>query len=99
MKKIIEFLQLQFKKFAPTVVLPIVIVLFAIIAADLLYQPKKMVKRGFQVEVAADGKAVLKKEEKPADLASLISLADIDRGTKIFKKCASCKDEAFGLTS
>ena len=58
MKKIIEFLQLQFKKFAPTVVLPIVIVLFAIIAADLLYQPKKMFKRGFEIEFSADGKPV-----------------------------------------
>ena len=90
MKKIIEFLQLQFKKFAPVVILPIAIVLFAIIAANLLYQPKKMFKRGFEIEFSADGKPVAKKEEKPVDFPSLMKLADLDRGAKIFKKCATC---------
>ena len=31
-----------------------------------------------------------KKVEKPVDLAELMKLADLDRGAKIFKKCASC---------
>lgn len=90
MKKIIEFLQSQFKEFAPATGLAIAIALFAVIAANLLYQPKKMLKRGFEIELSADGKPVVKKEEKPVDLASLMKSADFDRGAKIFKKCATC---------
>lgn len=66
------------------------VVAFAILASDLLYQPKKTVKRGFEIEVAVDGKSVEKKEEKPVDLATLMKAADFDRGAKISKKCASC---------
>lgn len=49
-----------------------------------------MIKRGFEIELSADGKPVVKKEEKPVDLASMMKLADLDRGAKIFKKCATC---------
>jgi len=66
------------------------VVAFAILSSDLLYQPKKTIKRGFEIEVAVDGKAVEKKEEKPVDLATLMKTADFDRGAKISKKCASC---------
>jgi len=62
---------------------------FAVIFADLFYQPKKTVKRGFEIAVSADGKAV-KEEVKPVDLATLLKTADFDRGAKIAKKCASC---------
>ncbi|MBM3579805.1 MAG: c-type cytochrome [Alphaproteobacteria bacterium] len=48
-----------------------------------------MLKRGFEIEISADGKPI-KREEKVVDLASLMKLADIDRGAKIFKKCATC---------
>ncbi len=66
------------------------VVVFAVIFADLFYQPKKMVKRGFEVAVSADGKPVAKEEAKPIDLATLMQSADFDRGAKISKKCASC---------
>lgn len=65
------------------------IVLFAILLADLLYSPKTMIKRGYEIKISADGKAI-KKEEKPVDLASMMKLADVSRGEKIFKKCATC---------
>lgn len=103
MEKIKKFLNDQFKIFAakgkesaPSFGLALCVVLFAILIADLLYQPKKIVKRGFQIELSADGKAVVKKEEKPVDLASLMKIADVDRGAKIFKKCASCHNIAKG---
>lgn len=63
---------------------------FATIIADLFYQPKIVKKRGYEIEIALDGKPVPKKPEKIIDLAELMSIADIDRGAKIFKKCASC---------
>jgi cytochrome c len=70
---------------------------FATIIADLFYQPKIVKKRGYEIEMALDGKPVAKKVEKVIDLAELMKIADIDRGAKIFKKCASChnagKDE------
>ncbi len=68
----------------------LVIIVFAITITNLLYQPKLMIKRGFQIEVAVDGKPIAKKEEKPVDIASLMKLANVDNGAKIFKKCASC---------
>ena len=66
------------------------VAIFAVLVADLLYQPKNIVKRGFEIEVAVDGKTVEKKEVKPVDLASLMKIADFDRGAKISKKCATC---------
>jgi len=63
---------------------------FATLVADLFYQPKIVKKRGYEIELAHDGKAVVKKEEKIVDLAELMKTADVERGAKIFKKCASC---------
>lgn len=89
-KKIKEFLKAQAEAFGPAIGLALAVMLFAILAANVLYHPKKMVKRGFEIEIAVDGKAVVKKEEKPVDLASMMKTADFDRGAKIFKKCATC---------
>lgn len=89
-KKLIEFLKTQAQVFGPSILLALVVAIFAILSADLLYHPKKMLKRGFEIELSADGKPIAKKEEKPVDLASMMKTADIDRGAKIFKKCATC---------
>lgn len=67
----------------------IAIVIVAIVLADVLYRPKTMVKRGFEIQLSADGK-VIKKEEKPVDINALIKTANFENGAKIFKKCASC---------
>jgi cytochrome c len=90
MKRIKEFAQEQIKVFGPAIGLALVVVIFAVIAADVLYQPKTFLKRGFKIELAADGQPVAKKEEKPVILSELMKLADVNRGAKIFKKCASC---------
>jgi len=68
----------------------IVVVAFVTIIADLTYRPKLITKRGFEIELSADGKPVAKKAEAPVILADLMKIADFDRGAKIFKKCASC---------
>lgn len=65
------------------------VVLFAVIIANLFYQPKEMLKRGYEIALSADGKAI-KKEVKSVDIATLMKNADVDRGAKLFKKCASC---------
>ena len=69
---------------------------FATIIADLFYQPKIVKKRGYEIEIALDGKPVPKKPEKIIDLAELMKIADVDRGAKIFKKCASCHNAGKG---
>jgi len=86
MKKIIALLKGQAAATALTLVLTVV----AILAADVLYRPKEVTKRGFEIVLSADGKPVAKKEEKPVDLATMMKTADIDRGMRIFKKCATC---------
>lgn len=66
------------------------LLLFSTLFASLLYQPKKTVKRGFEIVLSANGKPIAPKEEKPVDIASLMKFANVDKGAKIFKKCASC---------
>jgi len=78
------------KENALAVFVAIVLTLTAVVFSELLYRPKINFKRGYQIEIGADGKAVAKKVEKPVDLAELMKTADVDRGAKIFKKCASC---------
>ncbi len=89
-EKIKKLLKEQAKNFGPSIGVALGIMIFAILAADLLYQPKKVIKRGFQIELSADGKPLPKKIEKPVDIATLLKMANVDNGAKIFKKCASC---------
>lgn len=74
----------------------IIFTIFATIIADLTYQPKLLKKRGYEIEISADGKPVIKKEEKPIILAELMKIADVEKGAKIFKKCASCHNVGKG---
>ncbi len=78
------------KNFGKALALSLSIAGFVTVFTHLIYQPKIALKRGFEIELSSDGKPVAKKEEKPVNLADLMKLADIDRGAKIFKKCASC---------
>lgn len=66
------------------------IAIFAVLFADVFYREKPVMARGYEVEVSTDGKPVVKKEEKPVDLATMMKTADWDRGAKVFKKCATC---------
>ena len=90
MEKITKLLMAQLKINGASFAVALVLVILAVIAADVLYHPKEVVKRGYQIELSADGKPVVKKEEKPVDLATMMKTADFDRGAKVFKKCASC---------
>ncbi len=76
------------KNFAMGLTLGLAVLAISALIAQILYQPKKMVKRGFEVAIKAEGVEV-KKVEK-IDIATLIKNADIDAGAKVFKKCASC---------
>lgn len=80
----------KFKIPAISFAISIFVVLLAVFGADLLYWPKKMLKRGYEIQISADGKAVAKKEEKPVDINALLKIANFENGAKIFKKCATC---------
>lgn len=84
-----ETVKAQVKETAPAFGLALLIIILAVISADVFYRQKPLVKRGYQIEISVDGK-VVKKEEKPVDLSTMMKTADAARGEKIFKKCASC---------
>ncbi len=97
MKKIKNLIQAQAKEFAPATGLALAIIIVAIVLTNLLYHEKEMVKRGYEVEITAEGAA--KKEEKILALSDLMKLADVNRGAKVAKKCASCHNIAKGAAA
>jgi len=90
LKKIKQDLCLIVKENYRAFLSAVIVTSLAILTTNLLYRQKPILKRGYQIEIGLDGKAVAKKVEKPIDLAELMKSADYDRGAKTFKKCASC---------
>ncbi len=80
----------DFKNLTTALAISISIILVSVLATAGLYREKPVNKRGFEIELTADGKAAPKKVEKPVDIATLLRTANVDNGAKIFKKCASC---------
>lgn len=80
----------KFKIPAIGLILALLIAIVPTLIANLLYQPKTMVKRGYEIHVSTDVSPITKKEEKILDLATLMQDADLEKGAKIAKKCASC---------
>ncbi len=78
------------------------VLVFSSLLSISLYHPKKMVKRGYEVEIKAaetnvDGvktgnlaEAKTDAKAPAADIATMIKTADIDAGAKVFKKCSTC---------
>jgi len=66
------------------------VLIFAIVVADILYQPNLKSKRGFQIEFSKDGKPLPRKIEPPVDIEALLKIANVENGAKVFKKCATC---------
>ncbi len=67
----------------------IVIVAFAFVAGEVFYNPKVALKRGYEIKISADGKPIIKKKEV-VDIEKFMRMANIQKGEKIFKKCATC---------
>jgi cytochrome c len=72
-----------------SLILSIIVVLIATFTASMLYRPKQVIKRGYEIQTSTEN-IVAKKEERPLDFESLFKLADNSSGAKIFKKCSSC---------
>lgn len=95
MKKIPNIIKQQLKDFAPAFGLSLAVLVVAIIFANITYREKNIVKRGFEIEISADGSAS-KKEVKILSLSEMMAIADVKKGEKIFKKCASCHNISSG---
>ena len=80
---------LPLKRIVTALAFAFLVACLATLLADLLYQPKKIVKRGFEVEILAKGTMAEKKVEI-VDIATLIKNANIDMGAKTVKKCITC---------
>lgn len=88
-KKALELSKALAKENSKPFCFVICLVLLPILLANILYHKKEVEKRGFQIEISANGERVVK-EVKVIDLATAMQTADENRGAKIFKKCASC---------
>jgi cytochrome c len=86
---LLKELNRSFRENAKPISCAIALVCLPILLANILYQEKDMIKRGYKIEISESGKRIIK-EVKIVDLATVMKTADIDRGAKIFKKCASC---------
>jgi cytochrome c len=70
----------------------LVVLGFSVLASKALYHPKKIVKRGFEIEIKT-AEQIAKEKNTPKvqiNIAQMIANADIKAGAKVFKKCASC---------
>ena len=79
----------KLKEIIPPTLISVVIVVFAVLVTNVLYQNKEVIKRGYKIAFNKDGKVIVKKE-KPVNIKELMKVADANRGAKLFKKCASC---------
>lgn len=80
----------QAKEIAPGFFSAVLLVVLSILVANGLYHEKDMIKRGYEIKIAADGSVIKRKPKKTISLAEAMKTADATRGAKIFKKCASC---------
>ncbi len=91
------------KHIGKAVVFSLAIALFVVILTNLLYQKKPVIKRGFEVTIIKDNpnKVEIRKigsapsdkssdKKSNIDIISLIKIADLKKGEKLFKKCAAC---------
>lgn len=81
----------QLSKIAAAVVMSLLAMIVIGKFTGLLYAPHTPEKPGFAVAVAEDGHGAVEKEAAPVvDLAALMLAADVAKGEKVAKKCASC---------
>ena len=59
--------------------------------SDIIFHVKKPDVQGYKVEVkVGDTTATLTSTNSQVDISALLTLGTVDRGKKIFKKCAAC---------
>jgi cytochrome c len=85
---------LENNKLAASVLVAGLIAMVAGKITDVLYTPEASVeKRGYQVEVVASSEAGIDKKDaapEPIAIGELLAIASLEKGQKLFKKCATC---------
>ncbi len=89
MKNKVQNIYNLFLSLLPAFIIVFIIVIFAVVATNLLYAKKSVIVRGYEIKLSPDGK-LIKTAEKEVNFSELMKLADVENGKKIFKKCASC---------
>lgn len=79
----------HFLNLLPSLIIAFTLITFSIITTNILYSKKPVIVRGYEIKLSPDGSPI-KTVEKELSLQELMENADIDKGKKIFKKCASC---------
>ena len=80
----------EINKIIAAILLVVAIVIGLDKVSDGLFQVKKLENPGYKVEVVAQSTTGISDTAKKIDIASLLSMGDIDTGKKVFKKCAAC---------
>ncbi len=81
----------EFNKIAASVLVAGIVVMLVSNIADILYQPNKEFKRGYQVAVHEDtNTGPVKQKPEVLDIAALMSNADAARGKADIKRCSIC---------
>ena len=80
----------EINKIIAAILLVVAIVIVLDKVSDDLFQVKKPENPGYKVEVVAQSISGTSDTAKKIDIASLLSMGDIDTGKKVFKKCAAC---------
>lgn len=81
----------QLTKIAASVVMSLLALIMIGKFTGFLYAPHAPEKPGFEVAVEAEGHSTAVAEAEPVvNLASLMLTADVAKGEKVAKKCASC---------
>lgn len=80
----------QLTKIAAAVVMSLLALIVIGKFTSFLYAPHAPEKPGFEVAVEEEGHSGAAEEAPKVDLAALMAAADVAKGEKVAKKCASC---------
>ena len=77
----------EFQKIITSIVLVVLVVLGISKTSDIIFKTDKNVV-AYKVEIVE--KTIAEEDKEVFDLASFVSLGNIEHGKKVFKKCAAC---------
>jgi len=82
----------ELNKMFGALLLSLIIIMVTGMVTSFIFSDDMPEKPGFVIEVASsDGAApAAAEEEEVVDFATLLASADVDKGIKVFKKCAAC---------
>ena len=86
----------ELNKIIAAILLVVLLVIGLDKVSDSIFHVNKPEKAGYKVEVVAASTASASSSAEKIDISTLMALADLDHGKKVFKKCASCHSIKMG---